>query len=148
MIFTKSATARIFGVSASRVVKVKMVNNAILVVLKGERPQFFSKKLWIADFAKQRQVAGLELANKVQRTEQPLVFLVEGTTDEYSVDLSEPGRPSCDCPDWQKQHEQWGRGCCKHCYGSIARVGALRKGLPSLSLFTEVLRANANLVTV
>jgi hypothetical protein len=139
LIFTKSAAARVMGISASQIVRFEVWVSVCFVIVKGQRPTFVSKKKFYANFAEYRQQQGQELraSGKVTKVSASR-YTVDSNRAESGFYLLEvqPDRIVCECRDYRDQVEQWGKGVCKHGYAVMGQLG--------LGSLQDYLRASAH----
>lgn len=104
---TKSATARIFGVSPTDVKEVKVSENVAWVHIVGKAPQFVSKARFTEDAVEARTLKALELSVHKRNA---YTYRVSGGETVQTVSYTETYGWQCTCPD----HERFPELGCKH----------------------------------
>ena len=128
LIFSKEAAAAIFNVAVEAIRVVKMVKKVVLVVIAGERPQFYSRNLFTEHFVNSRkQVAqSVAVAQSYWATATPATgFRYVAYHGDKTYELHEHhGRIHCGCPDAKAQRQAFGKpGCCAHAYALLNLLG-------------------------
>jgi hypothetical protein len=123
ILYSSSAIARILNVAASAVIKFDVFAKVIWVYIKGQRPKFLSKKLFIQHFVdcRKAEARGLTVTrHALDRSRFTVRNESKGTL--YQVQATSAGL-ACECEDYQNQLGFFGRGCCKHGYAVLAQLG-------------------------
>ncbi|MEE3718724.1 hypothetical protein V2H45_18435 [Tumidithrix elongata RA019] len=123
ILYSASAIARVLNVAASAVVKFDVFAKVVWVYVKGQRPQFLSKKLFTQHFVDRRkaEARGLTVTRHAFESSHFTVRNeLKGTS--YQVQAIASGLV-CECEDYKNQVRFFGRGCCKHGYAVLAQLG-------------------------
>ena len=130
LIFSKEAAAAIFKVAVDAIKLVKLVRKVVLVVIAGERPQFYSRNLFTEYFVNSRkQVAqSIAVAQSYWASATPATgFRYVAYHGDATYALHEHhGRIHCGCPDAKAQRQAFGAekmGCCAHAYALLNLLG-------------------------
>ena len=123
LIYNKSATARIFKVNVCEIIDLRVWSKICFVIIRGRRPTFISKKVFLSHFADWRLGASqrfqiVRVNNSVYRVIRPLTQRVETITiTSNSI--------NCTCPDYQTQQTVFGqnKACCSHVYRTLNYLG-------------------------
>ena len=123
--YTKSAAARILGVSPKAIKGFRVWAYVCWVHVEGSRPTMVSKKAFCKDFVEFRQGAGFGLweggaVSPVGRDTG--VVRVQGEAASYRVRLTDRS-VVCTCEDYARQVEVLGFGVCKHGYAALNAHG-------------------------
>lgn len=125
IVFTKSAAARILGVSARQISKLEVFANTVIVFMKGQEAYSLEHREFQQSFADYRKEEGKAIAlqrNVFKVGEEYLVKASTPTASHYMVRM-ENHAPICECGDYVRQKEIWGRGVCKHGYAVLSTLG-------------------------
>lgn len=136
IVYSGAAAKRILGISASAKVRVEVFKFSVWVHVKGNRPTFISKRAFLNNFAEWRREQSRFLS-ATQWLDTPQRFTVRnGVKDTaYVVECREKALV-CTCEDYSNQIDFFGRGCCKHGYSVLSKIG-----LRSLSEYLETVAA-------
>lgn len=120
LLYSLGAARRITG---RAVIQIKVFRNAIWLHIEGERPTFLSKQLFKAHFVEWR-IQRSSLLKVTQRLDQAHHFTVTNANRDtaYYVEARSDG-VYCTCDDFNNQLEFFGKGCCKHGYAVLNRLG-------------------------
>lgn len=124
LLYTRTAVARALQTTLKRIRRVRVFWNAVWVWVQGQRPKFFSKKLFYAAFVAFRR-AGAENA-EVRHVMEPGFEGYEvrcATSRDWHVVSPGTEEVWCDCPDYHRQIDTFGKGCCKHGYAVLNLLG-------------------------
>lgn len=101
--------------------KIEEFSNCVLVVARGKRPTFVSKKKFYEEFVESRKQRAIELCIwKNNRNTYTIHNPLNG--NRYSVECL-PDRLECSCDDYLNQVKAYGRGVCKHGYRTLSEIG-------------------------
>lgn len=121
LIYSKSAIARMEGISPKDVVRLEVWAKVVFVIIKGRRPKFYSKKAFKSHFVRRRQQeARLLCTNRVKGNWFRAVNPRKGTA--YDVYALRDGI-DCTCEDYSNQIKFLKKGCCKHGYAVLLHLG-------------------------
>jgi hypothetical protein len=122
IIFSISALSRILGCAIAQITHFQVWGHVIFACVAGQRPRFFSKKIFLAHFAEWRRAQSQPL--EAQPLDKPGFFRVYNTqsASSYLCKLTPLGS-ICGCPDWANQFQALGGGCCKHLYAALGYLG-------------------------
>lgn len=121
LIYSKSAIARIEGISPKDVVRFEVWAKVVFVIVRGRRPRFYSKKLFKSHFVNRRreQAYSVEIS-RVKGNWYRAENLKKGTTyDVYAL----KDAIDCTCEDYSNQIRFLKKGCCKHGYAVLLHLG-------------------------
>jgi hypothetical protein len=122
-LYSKSAAARILGVSVYSIARFEVWAYVCFVHVKGQRPTFMSKKAFKQHFVDWRieQSKWLCVA-QVDREHYRVINPKKSTA--YSVWAFEESF-DCECEDYKNQVLIFnnGKACCKHCYAVLTWLG-------------------------
>lgn len=137
LVYSASAVRRLLGVAAGVAVRIQKFAFVIWVHVQGQRPTFLSKVLFRFHFAEWRKAQARGLT-ATQWVDQATRFTVrnENKGSAYVIDCS-PSRLNCTCEDYKNQVEFIGRGCCKHGYAVLNKLG-----FSSLAKYVEAYKPN------
>jgi hypothetical protein len=123
ILYSASAVRRMLGIAQSVSIRIQQFAFVIWVHVKGQRPTFISKMPFRVHFAEWRKAQGLGLV-ATQWVDQATRFTVrnESKGSAYVVDAS-PSSLNCTCEDYKNQIQFLGRGCCKHGYAVLNKLG-------------------------
>ena len=123
LVYSASAVRRLLGVAPSIAVRIQRFAFVVWVHVAGQRPTFISKVLFRFHFAEWRKAQARGLT-ATQWIDQATRFTVrnESKGSAYVIDAS-PSRLDCTCDDYKNQVQFLGRGCCKHGYAVLAKLG-------------------------
>jgi hypothetical protein len=111
MLYTKAAALRLLSGLATVVHAVRQLKNCIQVTYqtrRGKCSTFLSRKAFKQAFVDARKASGRSLpSSQINATHYQV--------GEHTVVLSRD-RLDCDCHDYMRQRQVFGRGCCKHGY--------------------------------
>jgi predicted nucleic acid-binding Zn finger protein len=123
IIYSASSVRRLLGLKASAKVELKEFARVIWVWVKGQRPTFIGKRVFLQHFAEWRKAQGkglkvterLDIANHytVRNLSKDTAYIVEKRADGVF----------CTCDDLNNQLEFFGKGCCKHGYAVLNHLG-------------------------
>ena len=130
LIFSKEAAAAIFNVAVKAIKLIKLVKKVVLVVIAGERPQFYSRSLFTDYFVNSRK----QVAQSVAVAQSYWATATQATGFSYiayqgdkTYEIHEHhGRIRCGCPDAKAQRQAFGAekmGCCAHGYALLGLLG-------------------------
>jgi hypothetical protein len=125
-LYSRHAVAAILEISSDLILSLQVWASVVWVRIRGRRPQFISKKAFVAAFVSRRRAAGKDLQKQVTPTGND--FVVNGHRVEAceAVGLR---HMHCDCPDFANQLQLNPLGlrqpisCCKHCYATLGYLG-------------------------
>jgi hypothetical protein len=113
-VYSKSAAARILGVSIYEIARFEVWAYVCFVHVKGQRPTFISKKVFRQHFVNWRKEQSRSLCvSRITDNHYRVVNPRKSTA--YSVWLFQEGL-DCECEDYKNQVLIIGKACCKHCY--------------------------------
>ncbi len=140
ILYSASAVRRLLGVAQSVSVRIQQFAFVIWVHVEGCRPTFISKVLFRFHFAAWRKAQGLGLV-ATQWLDKATRFTVrnESKGSAYVVDAT-PTQLNCTCDDYKNQIQFIGRGCCKHGYAVLHKLG-----FDSLARYIEAYKPNGYL---
>lgn len=117
LIYSKSAIARIEGVSPRDVVRFEVWAKVVFVIIRGRRPRFYSKKAFKQHFAAHRKQQAKELCtSRVKNNWFRAINPKKGTAyDVYALQDA----IDCTCEDYANQIRFLKKGCCKHGYAVL-----------------------------
>lgn len=119
LVFSKAAIARILKVSKSDVLEMRLFFKVVWVHLKGQRPTFISKKVFLQHFADWRKERSSEVVLWPDRELQGVWQSENG----YQVIVSDDFL-SCECEDFKNQNRAgMKKCCCKHLYKGLELLG-------------------------
>ena len=121
MIYTKANVARTLGAIYSRVKKVVEFWKVCLVVVKGQRATFVSKKKLREMFVAFRK-EGAKHVTIHQIAPCEFQAMSSQIDDVYDITVNNKG-VRCSCKDWEHQYENFGKGVCKHGYAALNLLG-------------------------
>ncbi len=123
LVFSKSAASRILCIPKDWIAGFKIFYRVCWIWIRGSRPRFISKKIFLRHFAEYRQQQGRQLTAK-SWPEVLGSFTVENPAkgSSYPVTLDSNG-PACDCEDYSNQIKHLGKGVCKHGYAVLLSLG-------------------------
>ena len=135
ILYSTSSVRRILGIAQSVRVHIQQFAFVIWVHVEGQRPTFISKFVFRVHFAQWRKAQGLGLT-ATQWLDKATRFTVRNETkgSAYVINAS-PTRLDCTCEDYRNQIQFIGRGCCKHGYAVLHKLG-----INSLSSYIEAYR--------
>ena len=135
LVYSVSSVRRLLGVASSVNIRIQKFFYVIWVHVEGQRPTFISKVLFRFHFAEWRKAQARGLT-ATQWVDQATRFTVrnESKGSAYVVDAS-PSHLDCTCEDYKNQTQFLGRGCCKHGYAVLHKLG-----FDSLSNYIEAYR--------
>jgi hypothetical protein len=111
--YTRSAAARILGLTPQLINQVQEWTLVVWVRFTHGSPRFISKNAFRADFLATRR-AGAKLVN-IQPVSM-FSYIAHNIENGHAYNLKcEPGLGSvCDCEDYRRQFEVYGKALCKH----------------------------------
>jgi len=123
ILYSASAVRRLLGVAQGVSIRLQNFFYVIWVHVAGCRPRFISKKVFKQHFAEWRKAQARGLT-ATQWVDQATRFTVrnESKGSAYVVDAS-PSHLDCTCDDYKNQTQFLGRGCCKHGYAVLHKLG-------------------------
>ena len=123
ILYSAAAVRRLLGLKSSAKVELKEFARVIWVWVKGKRPTFISKWVFIQHFADWRksQSKGLKVTERLDIANHFTVRNVHKDT-AYVVEKRADG-VFCTCDDLNNQLEFFGKGCCKHGYAVLSFLG-------------------------
>ncbi|XGB42866.1 MAG: hypothetical protein LVS60_03340 [Nodosilinea sp. LVE1205-7] len=123
ILYSAAAVRRLLGLNASSSVQLKKFAWVIWVWVKGRRPTFISKRVFLQHFVEWRkaQSRGLRVTAllsparhySVRNPSRNTAYLVEQRSDGVF----------CTCDDFNNQLEFFSQGCCKHGYAVLRQLG-------------------------
>ncbi|MFZ4641637.1 MAG: hypothetical protein ACOYMP_14750 [Nodosilinea sp.] len=123
ILYSAAAVRRLLGLNPSAQIQLKKFAWVIWVWVKGRRPTFISKGVFLQHFVEWRKAQGQglrvtrrrDLANHytVRNPRQSTAYMVEQRADGFF----------CTCDDFNNQLEFFSRGCCKHGYAVLSHLG-------------------------
>lgn len=126
LIYSVSAAARILGIfyGQSRIV-IQEWASVVWVWVKGRRPQFISKRVFLQHFADWRkaQARGLKVT---QHLFTPTSYTVRNEPKNSTYEVEVIGdRVQCQCEDYRNQEQFFSgqRYACKHSYAVLFHLG-------------------------
>ena len=123
ILYSVSAVRRLLGVATGVSIRIQNFFLVIWVHVQGQRPTFISKKAFKQHFAEWRKAQARGLV-ATQWVDQATRFTVrnESKGSAYVVDAS-PSSLNCTCEDYKNQIQFLCRGCCKHGYAVLNKLG-------------------------
>ncbi len=123
ILYSAAAVRRLLGLSSSAKVELKEFARVIWVWVKSKRPTFISKAQFKIHFAEWRkaQARGLKVTERLDILNHYTVRNLYKDT-AYVVE-KRPDGMFCTCDDLNNQLEFFGKGCCKHGYAVLNKLG-------------------------
>lgn len=123
LVFSVSAARRLLSVVQGVSIQIREFFKVVWVWVKGKRPTFVSKQAFKQHFVDRRRAAARALT-ATQWVDQPRYFTVrnESKSSTYQLEAFRD-RIECQCDDYKNQIQFIGRGCCKHGYAVLNRLG-------------------------
>ena len=135
ILYSSSSVRRILGIAQSVNVRVQQFAFVVWVHVAGQRPTFISKIVFRVHFVAWRKAQANGLT-ATQWLDKATRFTVrnESKGSAYAIDAS-PTQLVCTCEDYRNQIQFLGRGCCKHGYAVLNKLG-----FDSLAKYIEAYR--------
>ena len=123
LLFSAAAVRRLLGLKSSAQVEIREFFKVIWVWVKGNRPTFISKRVFLNHFVDFRKASskGMKVTERLDMANHYTVRNLRKDTF-YVVEVRREG-VFCTCDDLNNQLEFFGRGCCKHGYAVLAQLG-------------------------
>lgn len=121
-VFSKAAIARVLNIAVNLVVRVEKWWRVVLVIIKGQRPRFFSISTFTNHFADWRKE---ESQNLIVQSISEGSFTVENPEkmSRHYVEALLSGI-KCSCEDFRNQIKYLEKpGACKHGYAVLSHLG-------------------------
>lgn len=122
LIFNYQNAARVLQVPPESIEIVEEWANTVWVKTQNKPPRLVSKKKFIEKFVEFRQKGSQGLIPVKLSDHRYGVRSAANPHIAYQVLLNGPN-VECTCADYQKQKQVWGKGCCKHLYSVIHKLG-------------------------
>lgn len=123
LLFSKVAASVILQTLPHLIQKVEEFENCVLVVARGMRATFVSKKKFYEEFVESRKQRAIDLeCEKFSDREYIIINPVNG--NRYLIEFNDRG-VECGCEDYLNQMQVLGRACCKHCYRGLFEKGCV-----------------------
>jgi hypothetical protein len=142
LIYSVSAVRRIFKVARDVHIKVKQFFKVIWVWIKGQRPTFISKRVFLQHFVDWRRLQG-KCLKVTKRMDEPNAFTVRNPArDSAYIVRCYRTALACECEDYKNQSEflpvNSGR-CCKHGYAVLSSLGfdSLKSYINSMQILNK-----------
>lgn len=122
LVYSAAAVYRLVG-NAFPVVRVEKWWKVVLVVFKGCRARFMSRRAFLEHFVLWRKAQAKAL-QVIRHPDFSYSFNVknEAKGSSYQVQIHVGGLV-CNCEDFQNQSQFFGRACCKHGYAVLSFLG-------------------------
>jgi len=123
ILYSASAVRRIFHLAAGVAVRLERFAFVIWVHIAGRRPRFVSLNDFKRHFAEHRQLEATKLRADKEPIFQNLYTVsnpVKGSS--YQVAMLDK-KVDCTCDDFKNQVQFFGKGCCKHAYAVLFKLG-------------------------
>jgi predicted nucleic acid-binding Zn finger protein len=123
LLFSAAAVRRLLGLKSSAQVEIREFFKVIWVWVKGKRPTFISKRVFMQHFVDFRKASskGLKVTERLDRVNHYTVRNLYKNT-AYVVETRSDG-VTCTCDDLSNQLQFFGWGCCKHGYAVLSKLG-------------------------
>jgi predicted nucleic acid-binding Zn finger protein len=123
ILFSAAAVRRLLGLKSSAQVQIREFFKVIWVWVKGSRPTFISKRLFMQHFVdfRKAQIKALKVTERLDLANHYTVRNLHKDT-AYVVEVRREG-VFCTCEDFRNQLNLLGWGCCKHGYAVLAKLG-------------------------
>jgi hypothetical protein len=125
LVFNRSAVARILKISHNLIVRFEEWANCIFLIIKGQRPRFWTKKDYRNNFAQFRKQESSNLS--VTRLDLHNFQVKNSTTNSLHYLEAKPKTIHCNCRDYHNQLDlievMGGTAFCKHGYAVLALLG-------------------------
>lgn len=119
MLYSLTAAKRIAG----NVVAIKVWWKVIWVWVRGKRPTLISKKVFREHFVSHRRAQARALQATQHLLDRNWWTVYNSRNDNrYNLQLTD-NVVICTCDDYKNQIEFFGKGCCKHGYAILWRLG-------------------------
>lgn len=123
LIYSKSAAARILGVSSNQIEELQVWHKTVWLKVTGDRPLLISKTTFKQHFADWRKANSQGLVVTKHILSQNTYTVRNEVKDTRYQVVCRTNELTCTCDDWQNQKELIGRACCKHCYAVLNQLG-------------------------
>ena len=128
LIYNRSAAARILKISHNLILRFEEWANCVFLIVKGERPRFWSKKDYRSNFAESRKQASAEL--HTNRLDLYSFKVKNPVTNSVHYLDAKPTTIHCNCEDYRRQIRlidvMGGTAFCKHGYAVLGLLGFAR----------------------
>jgi hypothetical protein len=119
-VYNRSAAARVLKISHNLIIRFEEWANCVFLIIKGQRPRFWTKKDYKEAFVQFRKESSkyYEVAAKSDST-----FEVWNNKSSYKLEALQE-TIQCPCDDYANQQRIFkGHGCCKHGYAVLHFLG-------------------------
>jgi hypothetical protein len=125
LIYNRSAAARVLKISHNLILRFEEWANCVFLIVKGQRPRFWTKKDYRANFAEFRKKASKEL--QATRLDLYSFKVANKTKDSIHYLDAKPNTIQCNCEDYRSQARlidlMGGTAFCKHGYAVLGLLG-------------------------
>jgi hypothetical protein len=125
LVFNRSAAARVLKISHNLILRFEEWENCVFLIVKGQRPRFWTKKDYRANFAAFRKEASKEL--EATRLDLYSFKVANKAKDSIHYLDAKPNTIQCNCEDYRSQVRlidlMGGTAFCKHGYAALGLLG-------------------------
>jgi hypothetical protein len=132
LFYSAAAIGRIMEAGARNITEISVKGDSVHFKYQNE-PRTLPKQALLNEFVRFRQVNGDRIREMGLLTQDSQTRFScksqkkvrngsEGETETYLVEVTATG-VHCTCEDYTKQHEEIGRGVCKHGYAVLGHLG-------------------------
>jgi hypothetical protein len=123
ILYSVSAVRRILGIAHNAAIQIQPFAHVIWVWVKGQRPTFISKKVFKQHFVERRKSQALVL-QVTQCLDAAYQFTVRNAAkDSIYIVEALPTQLRCECEDFKKQQQFFGKAACKHVFATLNYLG-------------------------